>query len=118
MRNVGGSLRRPNVEWVAVTLLCVTLAVASAVEGWLWRIDQTIYDGVLTSWVSPPSDEVVIISIDDASLASLGRWPWSRRVHAALIDRAREVGASAMMFDVLLDAPSRDDPGADEALAR
>jgi len=118
VRSVGGSLRRPTVEWVAVTLLCVTLAVVSAVEGWLWRIDQTIYDGVLTSWVAPPSDEVVIISIDDASLASLGRWPWSRRVHAALIDRAREVGAAAMMLDVLLDAPSRDDPGADEVLAR
>ena len=66
MKNVGGSLRRPTVEWVAVTVLCVSLAVASAIEGWLWRIDQTIYDGVLTSWVSPPSDQVVIVSIDDA----------------------------------------------------
>ncbi|WP_374246924.1 CHASE2 domain-containing protein [Zoogloea sp.] len=118
VKNVGGSLRRPTVEWVAVTVLCVSLAVASAIEGWLWRIDQTIYDGVLTSWVSPPSDQVVIVSIDDASLASLGRWPWSRRIHAALIDRAREVGAAAVMLDVLLDAPSRDDPAADEALAR
>jgi CHASE2 domain-containing sensor protein len=59
----------------------VLLTLVSAVEGWLWRIDQTLYDGVLSAWTQPASDDVVIVSIDDASLASIGRWPWSRRVH-------------------------------------
>ncbi|WP_374264630.1 CHASE2 domain-containing protein [Zoogloea sp.] len=119
MRHVGGgSLRRPTLEWLAVTLLCMSLAVAAAMEGWLWRIDQTVYDAVLSTWTRPPSEDVVIVSIDDASLASIGRWPWSRRVHAALIDRAREVEASAVALDVLFDAPSRDDPEADQLLAK
>jgi CHASE2 domain-containing sensor protein len=98
--------------------LCVLLTLVSAVEGWLWRIDQTLYDGVLSAWTQPASDDVVIVSIDDASLASIGRWPWSRRVHAALIDLAREAGARAVVLDLILDAPSPDDPGADMALAR
>ena len=86
VRAAASSLRRPTVEWFAVTLFCALLTLISAVEGWLWRIDQTLYDGVLSAWTQPASDDVVIISIDDASLTSLGRWPWSRRVHAALID--------------------------------
>ena len=74
----------------------------------------SIYDSTLSAFMRPPSSDVVIIAIDDASLASLGRWPWSRRTHAALVDRAREAGARAMMMDLILDTPSRDDPEADQ----
>lgn len=117
MKTLGGTRRRPTLDWVVVTSLCVILVVAAAVGGWLWRIDQTIYDEVLTTWTSPPGKDVVIVAIDDPSLVALGAWPWSRRVHAALIDRARDVGAAAVMLDILLDAPSRDDPEADQILA-
>ncbi|WP_346286634.1 CHASE2 domain-containing protein [Zoogloea sp.] len=118
MRSPPAPLRRPTLEWFAVTLFCVLLAVLSAAEGWLWRIDQSIYDGVLSSWSRPVSADVVVISIDDASLSRIGPWPWSRRVHADLIERARVAGSSAVVLDILLDAPSRDDPGADTALAQ
>jgi len=49
----------------------------------------------------PPAAEVVIAAIDSKSIEKLGRWPWSRRVHAALVDQLREWGASAVVFDVL-----------------
>jgi CHASE2 domain-containing sensor protein len=77
-------LRRPTFEWFAVTVMCMVIVVLAALEGWLWRIDQSIYDSTLSAFMRPPSSDVVIIAIDDASLASLGRWPWSRRTHAAL----------------------------------
>ena len=118
MRSLAATVRRPTFEWFAVTLLCTVLTVLAAMEGWLWRIDQSIYDSVLTTWTRPPGPDVAIISIDDASLASLGRWPWSRRVHAALIDRVREAGARALVMDILFEAPSNDDPDADRALAQ
>jgi len=101
-----------------VTLVCLSLTAAAALEGWLWRIDQTLYDALLSAWRHSPSKDVVIVSIDDESLAGLGRWPWSRRVHAALIDRAREAGAAAVVLDLPLDTPDRDDPDGDRALAR
>ena len=110
VKSLSATVRRPTFEWFAVTLLCSLFSVLAATEGWLWRIDQTIYDAVLSSWTRPPSEDVVIIAIDDASLASIGRWPWSRRIHAALLDRAREVDAAAVVIDILLDAPSLDDP--------
>src|SRR5262245_50087787 len=34
-----------------------------------------------------PGDQVVIVSVDDASINELGRWPWSRARMAELIDR-------------------------------
>lgn len=117
MRSVSPLLRRPTFEWFAVTVMCMVIVVLAALEGWLWRIDQSIYDSTLSAFMRPPSSDVVIIAIDDASLASLGRWPWSRRTHAALVDRAREAGARAMMMDLILDTPSRDDPEADQLLA-
>ena len=118
MKSPAAKLGRPTLEWFAVTLLCVLLTFVSAMEGWLWRIDQSLYDGVLSTWTRPASDDVVIIAIDDASLASLGRWPWSRRVHAALIDKAREADARAVVLDLILEASSKDDPAGDAALAR
>ncbi len=49
----------------------------------------------------PTSGEVVVVAIDDRSLDAIGRWPWSRDRHAALVDRLREWGASVVAFDTL-----------------
>jgi adenylate cyclase len=45
--------------------------------------------------------EVVIVAIDDASIESVGRWPWSRAVMARLIDRLSEAGAAVIGFDIV-----------------
>ena len=42
-----------------------------------------------------------MIAIDSKSVEAIGRWPWSRTVHAELIDRLRELGASTVAFDLL-----------------
>jgi adenylate cyclase len=56
---------------------------------------------------------VVILDIDEASLASIGRWPWSRRVLADVVERAfhpqgsASVGVKALGLDLLLAEPER-----------
>ncbi len=58
-----------------------------------------------------PDDRIVIVDIDDRSLAELGRWPWRRDLMAEIVDilfesyRIRAVG-----FDVVF-AGSDQDPG-------
>ena len=109
-------LRRPTFEWFAVTVMCMVIVVLAALEGWLWRIDQSIYDSTCRPSCGPPSSDVVIIAIDDASLASLaaGRGPGgSMRRSSTGPGRP----ARAMMMDLILDTPSRDDPEADQLLA-
>jgi diguanylate cyclase len=48
----------------------------------------------------PASGDIVIVAIDDRSLAEINSWPWPRRVHAALVDRLAEAGARRIFFDI------------------
>ena len=45
---------------------------------------------------APPSDDIVLVLIDDASIREVGRWPWSRAVIAdglaRLVPSARRPG--------------------------
>src|SRR5207244_2991293 len=69
-----------------------------------------LYVGVLQSWSSLARDRlflshaadssIVIVAIDDASIAQLGRWPWNRRIHAELIDALSRAGVAAIGYDV------------------
>ena len=38
------------------------------------------------------SAHIAIIAIDDQSIANIGRWPWSREVHAEMIDKLAAAG--------------------------
>ena len=46
-----------------------------------------------------PSGDVVIAAIDEQSLATLGRWPWSRVVLADLIGKLDALGARVIALD-------------------
>ena len=47
------------------------------------------------------SPDVVVLAIDDASIAALGRWPWPRALMARLIDRLSEADAAVIGFDIV-----------------
>lgn len=55
---------------------------------------------------------VRVIDIDDASLARIGQWPWSRDTMARLTERLQEMGAAAIAFDVLFAESDRTSPRA------
>lgn len=80
-----------------------------------WRVDLAIFDAALPA--GPAPEDVVIIAIDDASIAQLGRWPWPRAVHAALLDRLRSAEAHAVALDILFTEPEPGSAAGDEALA-
>jgi adenylate cyclase len=86
--------------------------------------------GVFETWSQSASDrfflpretdtDIVIVAIDDASLGSIGRWPWDRTVHADLIDTLSAAGAKTIALDVNFPEPSdeRNDEALADALAR
>jgi adenylate cyclase len=52
------------------------------------RLDAIIYDTkVVLTMPQHPDDRVVIINIDEKSLAELGRWPWGRDKLATLVNK-------------------------------
>ncbi len=82
------------------------------------RLDLVLYDSLLRLQYRTPSEEVVIITIDEPSLQKLGRWPWSRQVHAELLDILTEIGVLAVAFDILFAEPETDAPEADHLFAQ
>ncbi len=52
-----------------------------------------------------PSPDIVILDIDERSLAALaptaGRWPWPRAVHAELLEGLERQQPKAVVFDIL-----------------
>ena len=52
-----------------------------------------------------PGNETVIATIDERSLAELGRWPWPRTTIARLVDRLKADGARTVGFDIVFAEP-------------
>lgn len=52
-----------------------------------------------------PASKVVLVVIDDWSIAELGRWPWSRKRFAEIVQRLHAVGAKIVAFDLLFSEP-------------
>ncbi len=64
----------------------------------------------------PPHPDIVIVAIDEESLARVGRWPWPRRKIAELVDAIAAAGPKCIAFDIFFVEPSTQ--ADDEALAR
>lgn len=66
-----------------------------------------------------PSGRVLILDVDERSLATVGQWPWPRARMAALIERVLALGASVVALDVVFAEPERprDDADATSRLA-
>ena len=55
------------------------------------------------------ADAICLIHIDDKTLSELGVWPLPRNFHASLVDVLTELGARAIVFDILFSEPTADD---------
>ncbi|MFH1753852.1 MAG: CHASE2 domain-containing protein [Candidatus Omnitrophota bacterium] len=59
----------------------------------------------------PTADAIVLIEMGDDSVDAIGRWPWPREYHAALLTVLERYPASQVIFDVIFDnksSPSHD----------
>ncbi|MEZ5729984.1 MAG: adenylate/guanylate cyclase domain-containing protein [Burkholderiaceae bacterium] len=95
----------------------------AAIHGWpeaarpFGAMDRLIYDAGIKLVTAPRDDAVVIVDIDEHSLAREGRWPWDRARIAEMVRRlVDDGGARVVGFDVVFAERTRD-PAADEVLA-
>ena len=66
---------------------------------------------------APADSRIVIVAIDDGSIETVGRWPWSRGIHAEMVDRLTADGATLIGYDVTFGTPALSDPEGDAAFA-
>lgn len=89
------------------------LLYANSLERW----DNLFYDGLIRLMERPAPTDILIIAIDDQSLNELGRWPWSRRRHAQLLEELSSTGVKIIGFDILFSEPDVNDSEGDALFA-
>ena len=71
------------------------------------RLEQFAYDARLRLTATlPPDPRIVIVDIDEASIARVGRWPWSRDRVALLVEQLTDrYQVAAVGFDMVFAEP-------------
>jgi class 3 adenylate cyclase len=91
----------------------IGLAITAGVAVLWWaglmqRFEFPLVDEYMRRFYSaapPPSEDLVIIAIDDGSLENTKRWPWPRDMQARVIDELNRAGAKVIALDLLLNNP-------------
>lgn len=103
------------LEWLLVlTAACAMLSLLVAFQV-TSRLDFMLYDLVQGRLHRDSDPSVLIVAIDNRSIAQEGEWPWPRDRMARLVDEIAKAEPKALGLDILL-LGERDGPG-DAALA-
>lgn len=101
----------PGLAQAGLSALFVLL-IAAHVAGWIpiapvQRVESWLYDAWLKRTApAGVDDRVAILDIDEASLKSVGRWPWSRDTMSTLVEQLFDrYGVAAVGFDVVFAEP-------------
>ena len=95
-------------DWfVGAVIALIVLILNQATDG-IGKLERSFYDFGVTSSSRVPSDRVAVIAIDDTSIANIGRWPWSRDVHAEMIDKLSAAKAKTIVYSVFFSEPQID----------
>ncbi|MEO9599694.1 CHASE2 domain-containing protein [Parasphingorhabdus sp.] len=107
--------QRLGIEWLAVALLATCVVVALSYWESLSRFDNLVYDQLSEIERPAPHSDILIVEIDEDSLATFGKWPWPRERHAELFKQLANGNPKAIGFDILLSEPG--EPDGDAQLA-
>jgi serine/threonine-protein kinase len=97
-------------DWFAGVAIVFAVIVLNQATDFIGTMERRFYDYASTSTSRQPSDRIAVIAIDDQSIANLGRWPWSRDIHAKLIDKLTAAKAKTIIHTTLFFEPQLD-PG-------
>ena len=94
-------------DWFLGVLVAIVMLVAARGD-LIQSLERKAYDLGVKAASRSPSDRIAIIAIDDASIANIGRWPWSRDVHARMIDLLGGAKAKVIANTTFFFEPQRD----------
>src|SRR5262245_27339763 len=91
---------------LAVSLVLLLAGGSQLIQG----LERSAYDWGVRASSRMPSDKVAIIAIDKQSIDNIGRWPWSREIHAKMVERLASAKAKVIGYTVFFSEPQLD-PG-------
>ncbi len=78
----------------------------------------SFFNGIESKWIDayfnvrgekPPTNDIVLVTIDERSISKLGRWPWPRHIMADLVEKLASYGVTTIAFDVTFSEHSSED---------
>ncbi len=105
------------LEWAGLSAVLLGLVAWLSSIGGLGRADHLVQDLGLRLVSRPAHPDIVLVAIDDRSIAAIGRWPWRRALHAELIHRISAQNPRVIGMDVLFNEEDLDYPEDDALLA-
>ncbi len=99
--------------WKRDWFLCLGVSLVLLVAGGIPLIEaleRYAYDWGVRASARTPSDKISVIAIDKRSIDNIGRWPWSREIHARMIERLADAKAKVIGYTVFFSEPQLD-PG-------
>lgn len=108
------SARGQRLRTLGFALLLLAFAAAAVYWNWWRSIDRFVYDTTIQLAAPPLDDGIVIVGIDEQTLAVKGRWPWDRGLQAELISLVAQGNPAAVFIDIVYSGEST--PEQDQAL--
>jgi adenylate cyclase len=98
--------------WLAVVVLVIALAIRAIDPSFVEGPRLHGFDMAQRLWPRGDADDdrVMIVGIDEKSLAAKGQWPWPRTLIAELVRRIAAGQPGAFGLDILLAEPDRYSP--------
>ena len=80
-------------DWLAGLAFCASFTFAAYAAQLFHGVETAVYDRFMRLSWRLPSTDIAVVAIDDRSIDSIGRWPWTRDILATVIDRLSAGGA-------------------------
>ena len=97
-------------DWFFGLVIAILFFGLFLTTGFFKALETKAYDWGVQATSKQPSDKVAVIAIDDQSLANIGRWPWPRDIHAAMIDKLAAAKVKVIGNTIFYSEPQQD-PG-------
>ena len=96
-------------DWFAGLVISLLFLFAGG-SAMLQSLERVAYDWGVQASSRDAGDLISIIAIDEQSIANIGRWPWSRNVHAEMTDLLAKAEAKVIGNTIFFIEPQID-PG-------
>ena len=97
-------------DWFLGVAMVIAVVLFNRFSDLVPSLERKAYDLGVNATTRAPSDKVAVIAIDEASIRSIGRWPWPRDVQARMTDLLSQAKVKVIGSTILLSEPQMD-PG-------
>jgi CHASE2 domain-containing sensor protein/tRNA A-37 threonylcarbamoyl transferase component Bud32 len=97
-------------DWFLGTLVVLAVLLFNRSSDLIPSLERKAYDLGVRATSRSASDKIAVIAIDDTSIRNIGRWPWSREVHAKMTDLLAGAKAKVIVNTVFF-SEAQVDPG-------